>query len=61
MTKDVLGDVLHTEKTKRSQYINSLSPSKKMRINARMVAHDIEGINKEIVKEISDQKAESKA
>lgn len=61
MTKDVLGDVLHTEKTKRSQYIKSLSPSKKNRVQARMAAQDIEGIDKEIEREIAEQKSESKA
>lgn len=61
MTKDVLGDVLHTEKTKRTHYLSSLSPSKKGRVNARMAANDLEGIDREIAREIADQKAETKA
>ncbi len=45
MTKEVLGDVLHTEKAKRRHLFNSISPNKKKLIEARMLGQDLEGLD----------------
>ena len=60
MTKEVLRNVLSSERAKRSGLVGTLSPTKQARVAAKMAAHDLHGLDQEIAREVAEQKQEAK-